>query len=75
MLCARAGALQEIAGDSALYSNPDDIEEFASFIQQIIEDKSLRKRLINNGLDRVKLFSWKNTATKTIEVLDKVVEN
>ena len=75
VLCARAGALQEIAGDSALYCNPDDTEEFASLMQQIIEDKSLRKRLINNGLDRVKLFSWKNTASKTIEVLEKAVED
>ena len=74
VLCARAGALPEIAGDSALYCNPDDTEEFASLIQQVIEDKSLRRRLINNSLDRVKLFSWKNTAVKTIEVLEKVVK-
>jgi hypothetical protein len=74
VLCARAGALPEIAGDSALYFNPDDTEEFASLIQQVIEDKSLRKRLISNGLDRVKLFSWKNTAIKTLEVLEKAVK-
>ena len=74
VLCAKAGALPEIAGDSALYFNPDDTEEFACLIQQIIEDKSLRKQLISNGLDRVKLFSWKNTATKTVEVLEKAVE-
>ena len=74
VLCARAGALPEIAGDSALYFNPDDTEEFASLIQQVIEDKSLRKRLISNGLDRVKLFSWKNTAIKTVEVLEKAVK-
>lgn len=74
VLCARAGSLPEIAGECALYFDPNNIEELANLMIQITEDKKIRKKLINSGLEWVQRFSWEKTATKTVEVLEKVVK-
>ncbi|MGI5172587.1 glycosyltransferase family 4 protein [Treponema sp. OMZ 840] len=70
--CAKAGSLPEIAGDCALYFNPDDIEDCASAIEAVLTDTKLRERLIKNGLEWVKRFSWEKTAEKTIELLQSL---
>jgi glycosyltransferase involved in cell wall biosynthesis len=45
-------------GVTALVSDPDDVEGMASHIQTLIEDESLRKRLVANGLRHAKQFDW-----------------
>ena len=67
--CAKAGSLPEIAGDCALYFNPDDTEECALAIESVITDGKLRERLIKNGFEWVKRFSWEKTAEKTIDLV------
>ncbi len=74
VLCARAGSLPEIAGECALYFDPNNIDELANLMIQITEDKKLRKKLIDTGLDWTKRYSWEKTALKTVEVLEKVVK-
>jgi len=71
---AKAGALPEIAGDGALYFNPDDIDEFAKVIEKIITDKKTRQTLIDYSLQWTERFSWVKTAEKTIEVIKKAIE-
>ncbi len=70
--CAKAGSLPEIAGDCALYFNPDDTEECASAIEAVLTDAKLRERLIKSGFEWVKRFSWEKTAEKTIELLQSL---
>lgn len=74
VLCAKAGALPEIAGEGALYFDPDNIEEFADLMIKITEDKKLRKKLILDGLDKVKRYSWEKTTLKTFELLENIAE-
>ena len=64
-----AGSLPEIAGDCALYFNPDDTEECALAIESVITDGKLRERLIKSGFEWVKRFSWEKTAEKTIDLV------
>ncbi|WP_428771073.1 glycosyltransferase family 1 protein [Treponema sp. HNW] len=70
--CAKAGSLPEIAGDCALYFNPDDTEDCASAIEAVLSDTKLRERLIKSGFEWVKRFSWEKTAEKTIELLQSL---
>jgi len=72
--CAKAGALPEIAGNNALFFNPDNIEEVADILEKIIKDENLRKNLIDNGIEWTKRFSWEKTAQKTLDVLSSVVK-
>lgn len=74
VLCARSGALPEIAGESVLYFDSNNIEELSNLMIQITQDRKIRKKLIDVGLDWVKRYSWEKTALKTIDILEKVAK-
>lgn len=67
--CAKAGALPEIAGDNALYFDPDNSEAAAATIETIVSDTELRERLIQQGLAWAERYSWEKTAEKTLAIL------
>ncbi|UTC61496.1 glycosyltransferase family 4 protein [Treponema sp. OMZ 787] len=75
--CARAGALPEIAGDSALFFNSKKPEEIAEAISSLIDcDKNTSKReeMIEKGFNWVKKYNWETTANQTIEYLDSLLK-
>lgn len=55
-------ALQEVAGDAALYAEPGGLAEA---IRRALAD---RERLSAAGLERARLFSWDETARRTLAV-------
>lgn len=67
--CSREGALSEIASDRAVFFDSKNLDEMADAMEKIATDKKLRKRLVVEGLDWSKKFSWEKTAEKTLEVL------
>lgn len=69
--CAKSGALQEIAGDCALYFDSDNIESIAQVIEQIVTDDRTKEKLVESGLERAKRFSWKKTAEETVDIIKK----
>lgn len=71
--CSREGALQEIAGDCALFFDSNDVCEIAGAIEKIVSDKNLASELVKKGLDHVKNYTWKMSAEKTIEIIRKYV--
>lgn len=73
VLCAKAGSLTEIAGDNALYFNPDIPLEIAQSLEHIVTDQKHKQKLVKTGLEWVKRFSWEKTAEKTIELIEHVV--
>lgn len=63
-----APSIPEILGDAPVYFNPRDISEMAENIGMIISDHRLRDKLKQAGLARVKMFSWKESARKTMSI-------
>ncbi len=63
---SRAASIPEIAGDAAIFFNPNDVKSTANAISKIILDDELRQKLIKNGFDRVKDFSWEKCAKETL---------
>jgi glycosyltransferase involved in cell wall biosynthesis len=55
-------ALQEVAGDAAVFAPP---EELAAGVEQALAD---RARLVAAGLERARRFSWEETARRTLSV-------
>jgi glycosyltransferase involved in cell wall biosynthesis len=72
IVCSDIPVLKEVAGDSALYFNPDKTEDLAEKIKIILKDEEKRKKYINNGKNRVKKFSWEKCAKDTLDVLNDV---
>lgn len=67
--CSKEGALPEMAGPHALFFSPDDVEDTASALERIVTDQDLRVRLVTDGLEWTRRFTWKRTATRTMELV------
>ena len=60
-------ALQEVAGDAAVWAEEHELGEG---IRRAVAD---RTRLVAAGLERARLFSWPETARRTLEVYREVL--
>jgi glycosyltransferase involved in cell wall biosynthesis len=65
--------LPEVGGNAVLQFNPFDTDDIAKKIMTLLDDAELRKDMISKGQERLKLFSWQNTAVKLIEVFKKAI--
>lgn len=66
------GSLPEIVGDAALLIDPMDTDSLVGALRSVLEDPSLARRLTEKGRTRVKEFSWKTTASKTLDLYREV---
>jgi len=74
LVISSAPALPEIALDAGLYFHPEDAEEMASQILTVLENEDERKNLIQKGTERVRDFSWAQTAENTLNFYKSVLE-
>jgi len=65
-------SLPEVVGDSAIMFDPQNTDEIALAIKDILEDSNLREALVERGLRRAKLFDWSKTADEFLDVFEKV---
>jgi glycosyltransferase involved in cell wall biosynthesis len=73
VLLSDSSCFPEIAGDAALYFDPKSKEDICRQVERVALDTGIRQSLIKKGSDRMKLFSWADTATKTADVYHKVL--
>ncbi|MFH1601913.1 MAG: glycosyltransferase family 1 protein [Candidatus Shapirobacteria bacterium] len=73
VVCAKTPALEEIAGNAALYANPYSSRDIASKLSNILEDPKIKNILINKGYKNLKRFSWEKCARETLDVYRKVL--
>jgi glycosyltransferase involved in cell wall biosynthesis len=66
VLSSNLSALPEIAGDAALLVDPTRTEAIVDGMQQLLENSSLRAKLIESGYSRARQFSWEACAQNTL---------
>jgi glycosyltransferase involved in cell wall biosynthesis len=74
VLASNKTAIPEVCGDAAIYFDPTNKNDIAEKILSTIDNEELKNKLIKNGLERNKLFSWKDSAKVVKKVLDNVAE-
>ena len=67
LLVSGVSALPEIADVAALYFDPNSPESIAGRVIEVLQDKSLQKKLIVRGKERSKDFNWEKTAVETLD--------
>jgi glycosyltransferase involved in cell wall biosynthesis len=67
--CSDVSSLPELAGDAALLFHPADEDALASSLERLLLDAELRARLRARGLARASLFTWEESARRTLDVL------
>ena len=71
VIAARAGALPEVAGDSARYFDPTQATELAEVLGQFLRDETMRRAFVEKGLIHVQTYSWEQSAEKLWKVMQK----
>jgi len=64
-------SLPEVVGDAGLLVDPFEVDDIAAAIEKVISDSNLRAQLRVKGLERAKLFDWRETARQTLAVYEK----
>ena len=75
VVCSRAASLPEVAGDAAEYFDPASAEDLAAALQRVLGSSQLRETLRAKGLERARLFSWRECARRTLDVYRSVLES
>lgn len=73
VISSNSSSLPEVYGDAAISFNPESEYELYESMLKLSADSNLRGDLIKKGIKRSNLFSWDETASKTIEVYNKFV--
>ena len=73
VVTSKEGSLPEIAGEVCKYVDAYDIDSIASGISEVFNNKNLQQELSKKGLAQAKKFSWRKTATETINVYKEVM--
>jgi len=68
VVTSRRGALTEVAGDAAIFVDPESTDQIAEAISLLVNDDSLRARQRSRGLARAAQFSWVATAEELVSL-------
>lgn len=68
---SRTGALPEVGGDAAAYFDPEDPADIARVILDLLSDEPRRRELAERGKRRASLWSWAETARRTLAFYER----
>jgi glycosyltransferase involved in cell wall biosynthesis len=66
--CSGTSSLPEVAGDAALYFNPENPGEIAHAIHQALTVEKTAAEMREKGLAQAEKFTWEKTAGETLEL-------
>ena len=72
VITSSVSAMPEVAGDAAILVDPNCVRALADAMQSALKDCRLRHSLSKRGRERAQLFTWEQTARKTLEAYSKV---
>lgn len=73
VVASNISSIPEVCGKgNAVFFDPNNPEDMAEKIFDVVSHTSLREKLIANGLQRVKQFSWKTMAEETLAIYNNI---
>lgn len=69
VICSNTSSLPEVVGDAAILVNPNDYVEIANNICRVLNDITLRDRLMKNGRKNIERFTGNSRAKKYWEII------
>jgi glycosyltransferase involved in cell wall biosynthesis len=71
--CSRVSSIPEVAGEAAVYFNPESEVDMVEKLNQLLTESDLREKLRQKGLENVKRFSWETCAKKVLKTIEFAV--
>jgi glycosyltransferase involved in cell wall biosynthesis len=72
VITSNTSSMPEVAGDAAHIINPHRPEEITQAIIKILADATYYEALCKKGIERNKLFSWKNMAEQVLVLYNEI---
>ncbi|HWR51350.1 MAG TPA: glycosyltransferase family 1 protein [Bryobacteraceae bacterium] len=72
VVTSSVSSLPEVAGDAAMFVNPENVFDIARGIREVLTDDALRVELVRRGHEQARRFSWSNTAAEVLEIYREV---
>lgn len=73
VITGNIASMPEVAGDGALFIDPDNVNQISQAILEITENPEVALNLKKKGLENIKRFSWKKVAIETLAVYKQVL--
>ena len=73
VVSATGSCLEEAGGEGSVYVDPDNVEEMADALNNILGDASLRRTMIEKGFCHASQFTRDSIAKNTMNVYQKVL--
>lgn len=73
VVCQRKSSLPEVVQDSAIFVNPNDMEESINSVKKLY-DSEFYQNIVNKGLENVKRFSWDKCRDETVQFYGEVLK-
>ena len=72
VVASHASCLPEVAEGAALLIDPIDVEALSSSLELVLTDAEVRARLVEQGCQRARKYTWRNAAEKLLDVYTRV---
>jgi len=73
VITSNVSSLPEVAGDAAIMVDPYDIDAITDAIQRVLDDNTLRDRMIQAGFEQASKFTWEKSARQLHEIYMQVL--
>ncbi|MDP3941289.1 MAG: glycosyltransferase family 1 protein [bacterium] len=73
VIISKVSSLPEAGGDAALYVDPENVDDIAKKMAEVLESNRVREALIAKGKKQIEKFSWEKSARMTLEALEGIV--
>ena len=67
VVVSNSSSLPEVVGDAGLLVDPMNVEELSEALLAVLENPAIRQELQAKSLQRAALFSWRQTAQRTMQ--------
>lgn len=73
IICSQTTSLPEVAGNAAVFVDPESTAQITHAMQLIIADEALRERLIQRGTERLNMFNWQATTKRFVKAVEQTI--
>lgn len=73
VITSNTSSLPEVCGDAGIMVDPYNVDQLAQMMLKAIQDVRLHTQMVMKGFQQVKNFSWQETASQTLLLLEKIV--
>jgi glycosyltransferase involved in cell wall biosynthesis len=72
VITSNIASLPEVVGQAAITVDPYQPEIIAQAMNYILTKQELKAKLIQNGFEQIKKFSWQKCAQETLDIFENI---